>query len=258
MSEELIGEYVPAKLDQDWDAAPLPAEQAAPELPPSSQSPTIVDADGLPRVVADVMRNPNCVLALSALYSFIDTWGEKQRRIAVRAAARQAPTATPKEPLTFGMNGPKMTFTVGVQTFALDYEPVEPGEFEYMAGMLAKAVSAARQAPTDLPYRVYEFWSSSRPGVKVLMLAEGRYIEEWTKRDDFIRDVTGLAARLPPQEPVGAPVARDAALEEAATECERMMMWPNARQESQVHGNVWEAARAIRALKSGAQEKANG
>ena len=35
--------------------------------------------------------------------------------------------------------------------------------------------------------------------------------------------------------------------EACATECERMMMYPNARQESAAHDNVWAAAKAIRA-----------
>ena len=35
--------------------------------------------------------------------------------------------------------------------------------------------------------------------------------------------------------------------EACATECERMMMYPNARQEAAVHDNVWAAAKAIRA-----------
>ena len=35
--------------------------------------------------------------------------------------------------------------------------------------------------------------------------------------------------------------------EECAKECERMMMYPNAKQESAAHQNVWSAAKAIRA-----------
>ena len=35
--------------------------------------------------------------------------------------------------------------------------------------------------------------------------------------------------------------------EACAKECERMMMYPNARQESAAHQNVWAAAKAIRA-----------
>jgi hypothetical protein len=35
--------------------------------------------------------------------------------------------------------------------------------------------------------------------------------------------------------------------EACARECERMMLYPNAKQESAVHQNVWEAAKAIRA-----------
>jgi hypothetical protein len=42
---------------------------------------------------------------------------------------------------------------------------------------------------------------------------------------------------------------RDAALEEAAQECERMVMYPGGRQEAPVHNDVWQAAKAIRGLK---------
>lgn len=35
--------------------------------------------------------------------------------------------------------------------------------------------------------------------------------------------------------------------EACATECERMMMYPNAKQEAAAHDNVWAAAKAIRA-----------
>jgi hypothetical protein len=35
--------------------------------------------------------------------------------------------------------------------------------------------------------------------------------------------------------------------EECAKECERMVMYPNAKQESAAHQNVWAAAKAIRA-----------
>ena len=35
--------------------------------------------------------------------------------------------------------------------------------------------------------------------------------------------------------------------EACATECERMMMYPDAKQESAAHQNVWAAAKAIRA-----------
>ena len=37
--------------------------------------------------------------------------------------------------------------------------------------------------------------------------------------------------------------------DEAAKECERMMMYPYARQESAAHANVWDAAKSIRYIK---------
>lgn len=36
------------------------------------------------------------------------------------------------------------------------------------------------------PYRVAQFWSTSTPGTKVLMIAEGADIDAWPHRDDFI------------------------------------------------------------------------
>lgn len=42
-------------------------------------------------------------------------------------------------------------------------------------------------APLTTPWRVGEFWSSSRPGTVVRCLAEGSEIEAYAKRSDFIR-----------------------------------------------------------------------
>lgn len=50
-------------------------------------SPTIVDADGLPQLIAAVMQYPRDALVLCNLYAFIDTWAEKQRNHAVALAA---------------------------------------------------------------------------------------------------------------------------------------------------------------------------
>lgn len=46
-----------------------------------------------------------------------------------------------------------------------------------------------------------------------------------------------------------AAAVRNAALDEAADECERMKMFPGGRQEAPAHQGVWAAAKAIRALK---------
>lgn len=45
--------------------------------------------------------------------------------------------------ITFGMRGTKMRFQIGNQGFTLDYEPEEPGEFEFMAKMLTLAFTGA-------------------------------------------------------------------------------------------------------------------
>jgi len=44
-------------------------------------------------------------------------------------------------------------------------------------------------------------------------------------------------------------LCRQQALQEAANECERMMMYPGGRQLSAAHDNVWQAAKAIRNMK---------
>lgn len=61
-------------------------------------------------------------------------------------------------------------------------------QFRRMAEDAAKwrdLESGRRQA--EEPYRVAVFWSSANPDKQVRMLAEGRDIEEWGKRSDFIR-----------------------------------------------------------------------
>lgn len=55
------------------------------------------------------------------------------------------------------------------------------------SALRAALVDAGVNDANSSPYRVAEFWSSSSPGTKVRMLAEGDDIEQWGKRDDFIR-----------------------------------------------------------------------
>jgi hypothetical protein len=45
------------------------------------------------------------------------------------------------KPVTFGMRGEKMTFSIGNQSFTLDYEPTEDGELEFMGNCLLEAFS---------------------------------------------------------------------------------------------------------------------
>jgi len=63
----------------------------------------------------------------------------------VETMLRQVITDPENQPnqygVVFGMRGPKMTFSIGVQTFILDYEPDEPGDFEFMSDMLIHAFS---------------------------------------------------------------------------------------------------------------------
>jgi hypothetical protein len=46
-----------------------------------------------------------------------------------------------------------------------------------------------------------------------------------------------------------AQLIENATLEKAAIECEEMVMYPKAKQESAKHNNVWDAAKAIREMK---------
>ncbi len=57
----------------------------------------------------------------------------------------QALTDPENQPNQYGveflLRGPKFAFKVGAQQFTLDYEPTEPGEFEFMRDMLIHAFS---------------------------------------------------------------------------------------------------------------------
>jgi uncharacterized protein YchJ len=53
-------------------------------------SPSIMDADGLPRAMAEIMRGKGNVHCLTNLYLLIDTWAEHQRQYAVRRAFKEA------------------------------------------------------------------------------------------------------------------------------------------------------------------------
>ena len=54
---------------------------------------------------------------------------------------RLASWAAVKHGVTFLMYGSKMAFKIGPQQFLLDYEPTEPGEFEYMRDAIIHALS---------------------------------------------------------------------------------------------------------------------
>lgn len=58
---------------------------------------------------------------------------------------RQILTDPENQPNQYGvqflMHGPKMAFKIGARQFTLDYEPDEPGEFEFMRDALISAFS---------------------------------------------------------------------------------------------------------------------
>lgn len=89
-------------------------------------------------------------------------------------------------------------------------------------------------------------------------LGSGRMVRDadiGTDQECFACDATGKVdgdapQAQPPTDADRLDAARNAALEEAATECEREMMFPGGRQESFAHHGVNAAAAAIRALKA--------
>ena len=64
---------------------------------------------------------------------------------------------------------------------------------------------------------------------------------------EFIGECTPHTKGLEKWERFAALVAADTR-ERCAAECERMVMYPGGRQESAAHNDVWQAAKAIRAL----------
>ena len=63
-------------------------------------------------------------------------------------AAQPAPV---QEPVEFGMYGKKMMFKIGVQQFALDYEPDTQDEFNFMREMLIRAFSTFTNGAKTTP-----------------------------------------------------------------------------------------------------------
>ena len=125
---------------------------------------------------------------------------------------KQALTDPENQPNQFGveflMRGPKFAFKVGVQQFTLDYEPEEPGGFEFMRDMLIHAFSTftpdvkAEQAPSPVltvdALRV-EFERSHRGDLGLTRLSRGEYLSpaietEWQQ---FVRKYTAPQPAIP-------------------------------------------------------------
>jgi hypothetical protein len=72
----------------------------------------------------------------------IEAWNRRAQP-AQAGQLHQALTDPENQPNQYGveflMHGPKFAFKVGAQQFTLDYEPTEPGEFEFMRDMLIHA-----------------------------------------------------------------------------------------------------------------------
>ncbi len=73
-------------------------------------------------------------------------------------------------------------------------------------------------------------------------------INQWSKAaNNAMPTIAGPDGAIPWLQAF-AQLAYAKGLEDAAKECERMMMYPGGRCEAPAHDNVWEAAKAIRAL----------
>lgn len=107
----------------------------------------------------------------SVIAKFVDECVERLKDWPYTTAAQpsqagqlhQALTDPENQPNQYGveflMHGPKFAFKVGAQQFTLDYEPTEPGEFEFMRDMLIHAFTTftpdvktaqAGQVPKDM------------------------------------------------------------------------------------------------------------
>lgn len=79
----------------------------------------------------------------NALMRAVARSGKKVERPVQAGHFHQALTDPENQPNQYGveflMHGPKFAFKVGAQQFTLDYEPTEPGEFEFMRDMLIHA-----------------------------------------------------------------------------------------------------------------------
>lgn len=80
---------------------------------------------------------------------------------------------------------------------------------------------------------------------KFAALVEAQEREAWEQKFARLQNLMGVR-EIQPNKPCCL-AARADEREECAKECERMMMYPNAKQESAAHQNVWAAAKAIRA-----------
>lgn len=79
-----------------------------------------------------------------AIGKFLGDLGSQRASVREAATAKiLSPAPVSGIPVVFGMRGPKMTFTIGVQSFTLDYEPDVPESFEFMSNMLTIAITSA-------------------------------------------------------------------------------------------------------------------
>ena len=179
---------------------------------------------------------------------------------------KQALTDPENQPNQFGveflMSGPKFAFKVGVQQFTLDYEPEEPGGFEFMRDMLIHAFSTftpdvkAEQAPSPVltvdALRV-EFERSHRGDLGLTRLSRGEYLSpaietEWQQ---FVRKYTA------PQPAKREPLTDGEILRTLMLSPPEPSLWPHLKGEAVV-GDVQRAVIAIAHAIIAAYERKNG
>lgn len=65
---------------------------------PVDFSPTVVDLDGLPQAISEVIRSDGSVNELTRLYELLDAWGESQRTAVLKASQAAASDSAPRGP----------------------------------------------------------------------------------------------------------------------------------------------------------------
>ena len=82
-----------------------------------------------------------------------------------KAAQQQAEPVAVKHGVIFFMHGEKMAFKIGNQQFTLDYQPSEPGEFEFMANCLKQAFNQWQRPALPSVINMENFVGSGKPVV---------------------------------------------------------------------------------------------
>lgn len=151
---------------------------------------------------------------------FAEDWAQKKLKDAINEALRdvgalQTDHRKTLEQIAGWMNSSARIVQNGPDDFGY------PTEFDYQLAQAASEITAILAAASPVAveeavaWRVGEFWSSSNPFEKVLMLAsDERTVKLWQHRMDFIRWVSPSAAAAQPapttaQQPIYQVASRD-------------------------------------------------